>query len=291
MAWIIQHLLIVTFLMVIFAISLALLIFLGLTRHYGHDETRPQVGSALVSLVVAVLFSVILNNWYAVKRDRDNRLRAFRDQHLAQLKPVLRAESLKLAEIADDMKKDGHITQVDNYRTVTLGPNTMLWPDVMSQDLQRHFPEYDKSKRALLSNIESQDQEYRLAVALVKSKIRPRTLDPNLKDITAVGFVVHCLGLGPGIKLTVNEGGYNYEYPGVVLGGNGKPSPDQMAAFHAFQSLRPDTAISSHCVSLKDRADKVFHSADDLSRQALLLSETTVLKGTCDFVASDNLSD
>src|SRR5260370_41023351 len=112
--------------MVIFAISLAILIFLGLTPHYGDDDTRPQVGSALVSLVVAVLFSVILNNWYAVKMDRDNRLRAFRDQHLAQRKPVLRGESLKLAEIDDDMKKDGPITQVDNYRSSTLGPNTML---------------------------------------------------------------------------------------------------------------------------------------------------------------------
>src|SRR5580698_9989457 len=100
MFWVIQHLLLATFVLILLAVGLVLLIVWVLSRIYSHEATRPQVISALVSLVVAILFSVILNNLYAVKRDRDNRLRTLRDQHFAQLRPILRAESSKLQEIA-----------------------------------------------------------------------------------------------------------------------------------------------------------------------------------------------
>src|SRR5438132_1508255 len=100
MLWILDHLRLATALTFLTAIILMLGILLVLTRHYPHEATRAQFGTAMVSVIVTILFSVMLNHLYATRRDRDNRLRTIRDQHYAQLKPVLRIESSKLAELA-----------------------------------------------------------------------------------------------------------------------------------------------------------------------------------------------
>lgn len=297
MTWVIQHLLVVTFFIVALAIVLVLLIFLGPTRIYGHEQTRSQFGSALVSLLVAVLFSVILNNLYAVRRDRDSRLRNLRDQPYAQLKPVLHTESAKLAEVAQQMQNWAHITRVDQYENIQGEPWAMLWPDVMSGDLRNHFSDYDQSKHTLLSQIEAQDQEFREAVALGEQEIKPTGVDPYWREVDAVSYVEQCVGRGNGVKLRIMESGYSFEYWGASVGGSGpaanppRPSPDQVAAFRAFRALRPDSALKEHCESLKLRAEVIIRAAQELSKEAQLRSESTILKGACDFLKSASLSD
>ena len=288
MSLIVQHLIIVTFLIVIFAVGLVVLIFLGLTRIYKHEPTRSQFGSALVSLLVAVLFSVILNNLYAVRRDRDSRLRNLRDQHYTQLKSVLRTESSKLAEVAEQITKWAHITRVDQYENIQGDASAMLWPDVMSGDLRNHFATYDQSKHSLLSQIEAQDQEFRETVALAEKEIKPTGVDPYWREVNAVSYVEECVGRGNGVRLKVTEGGFSIEYWGASVGASGggthppRPSPDQVAAFRAFRSLKPDVSLGPHCGSLKRRAEGIIRAAQELSKEAQLQSEATILKGTCE---------
>jgi hypothetical protein len=149
--WILNHLPLVTGLAIVAALVLFLFIFLFLMRYYPHDLTRAGFGAAMASLVITGLFSVMLNSWYAEKRDRDNRLRSLRDQHYSQLKLVLRIESSKLAEITETIRKQAHMNRVNQYPygDTDVDLAAMLWPDVMSPDLANHFPQYDQSKRVL----------------------------------------------------------------------------------------------------------------------------------------------
>ena len=292
MLWTLDHLLLVTVATVLFAIVLALCIFLLLTRHYPHEATRASFGTAVVSVVVTVLFGVALNNLYALKRDRDGRLRNLRDQHYSQLKPVLRIESSKLTDIADMMAKQAHINRVNGYEGTEIDVPAMLWPDVMSRDLWQHFPDYDQAKHVLLSQIDAQDQEFRDTVVLAEQDIKPTArLDAYWRRINAMSYVEKCVGRGNGVKLVVQQGGYNFEYWGVSSGGSGQPSLDEIAAFRAFESMKPSATVTSHCDRLKKRADTILNDARELSKQAQLFSESTILKGNCEFMTSITLSD
>lgn len=186
MLWILNHLLLATGLTILTALVLVLFIFLSLIRHYPHKETRAGVGTAMASLVITGLFSVMLNSWYAGKRDRDNRLRTLRDQHYSQLKLVLRIESSKLAEVAETIRKQAHMNRVNQYEGVDIDPVAMLWPDVMSPDLANHFPHYDQPKHALGSQMEDQDQEFRETVLLVGKSLSSANLDPSWRGIDAM---------------------------------------------------------------------------------------------------------
>jgi|SRR5579871_290376 len=296
MDWIIEHLVLTTLLTVIVAILAVVAIFWVLPKIYSH-ETRPQFASATASLVIAVLFSVILNNWYAVRRDRDNRLRALRDQHLSQLRPVLRKEAEQLRLVPTEIVKEGHLSKVATVG-IQADPQSLLWPDVMSQDLPQHFPDYDQSKRRLLNQITEQDQAFRNLLNLVRGQIKPdRNLTPYWTEIAAMSFIVQCLGHGEGIKLRVSEGGFSFSYLGgsqAVSGSENnppRPSPDEVAAYRAFQSLHPDPVFMSYCERLKTGEDAIRAESENLVKRALLQSEMTVLSGTCEFVRSNSLSD
>jgi hypothetical protein len=289
--WILNHLPLVTGLAIVAALVL-FVIFLFLLRYYPHEPSRAGFGAAMASLVIAGLFSVMLNSWYAEKRDRDNRLRSLRDQHYSQLKLVLRIESSKLTEITETIRKQAYMNRVNQYpyggNDVDLA--AMLWPDVMSPDLANHFPQYDQSKRALQSQIEAEDQEFRESMVLVRKTLN-RNLDPVLREMDAMSYVEKCAGRGNGVVLQIGQGSFNFEYWGATTGGGGQPSADQIAAFRAFQSMKPTANVTSHCNSLKEHAEAIRSRASELSKQAQILSESTILTGTCQFMTSRNLSD
>src|SRR5204863_1432704 len=136
MSWMIAHLLLTTALLVVVAVGCVISILSLLHRVYAHEPTRPQFGGFLATLVITVLFSVFLNNLFALKRDRDNRLRSLRDQHYAQLRPLLRSESAKLKGIADQISNERRISDPVQTSTVAKGDlSSRLWPEVMSPDL------------------------------------------------------------------------------------------------------------------------------------------------------------
>jgi hypothetical protein len=299
MYWIVEHLLVVTVLMLMLAVITVLGIFWLVPKIYRHATLIPQFAGAAASMVIAVLFSVVLSNWYALSRDRDNRLRALRDQHYGQLRPVLRNESAKLRGLATLIAKQGHISKAGKYYGGAFDdPSAALWPDVMSHDLQQHFDDYDSSKKRLLSLIDLQDKEFRELLNVVERRIKPASaLVPYWKELASLSFIEECLGNGGGIKLRVFKEGYFFEYLGGSVGGSGggaqppRPSPDQVAGFRAFQSLHLDPPLTTKCHNLKSRAEDLQHSAENLAKEALLLAEGTILKGTCEFIKTNSLPD
>jgi hypothetical protein len=196
-----------------------------------------------------------------------------------------------LAEVAETIRKQAHMNRVNQYEGVDIDLVAMLWPDVMSQDLANHFPRYDQSKHALGSQIEAQDQEFRETVLLVGKSLSSANVDPSWRGIDAMSYVEKCVGRGNGVLLQVRPGSFSFEYWGAGGGGGGQPSPDQVATFRAFESLKPTASVTSHCNSLKERAEAIRKGASELSKEAQILAESTILTGTCAFMTSRNLSD
>ena len=279
-------------------VVLVVIVFLVLSKVYPHEATRAQFGSAIVSLVVAVLFSVVLSNWYAVRRDKDNRLRSLRDQHFAQLKIVLRIENTKLLEIATQATKHAYVTthQFGGLEDA----DAELWPDALSHDLANHFPDYASAKTDLRTQIGIQDSEFLSITQALERRIPPnKNLGASDKEMIAVSFVETCTGhSGESVGLRITDSGYEFEWMGGGSGNIGgdprnppRPSPDQIAKFQAYQALKPSNESQTRCSSLASRAASIKATAQRLSREAQALSEATILKGTCDLLNSDSLSD
>lgn len=201
--WMIEHSTLATLLIVTFTLLLIAAMPWLVHRVHPHEATRSQVTGALVSFAITLVLSVFLNNVLAKSRDRDNRLRTFRDQHFAQLRPVLRTESSKLQGLSEQIIKEGHISKVAKVGAEQ-NPSLALWPDVLSQDLRNHFADYDAAKRALLSEIASQDDEFRNTLSLADSEMTQKP-DAYWREIVALSFVEMCLGRQTGIKLTITS--------------------------------------------------------------------------------------
>jgi len=304
MSFLIGHLLLTTLAFFVVAVGLFLLISLGVSRIYPHAETKPQVISGVGSLVIAILVSVVLNYLWTEKRDEDNRLRSLRDQHFAQLKPVLHAEAENLRLLAQVIETDDHISPVADEpmlgfsperKSIRDDPAAALWPDVLSKDLRQHFLDYDKSKWELLSLIQLQGEEFRGALSRVKNEIKTtRGRTEHWRELDALSFLLseQCFGRADaGMTLTINgpsfkngPSSFNFIYLWEAMAGSGPPPPEIAAAFRGFKALRPDAEVKSHCENLKARADRIQQIASSLSKEAQLHSEETILRGSCDFI-------
>ena len=218
-------------------------------------------------------------------------MKVLRDQHFAQLKPVLRAESSNLHELAVAIGSRAHISAVVHSEPAGHDAQAMLWPDGLSKDLSRHFPEYESAKQKLLSDINIQDQEFRDAVVLAKKSIQPNAdLSDYSRELVARSVVDQCTGVGTGMKLTITPDGFQFAELGGTSSNTGpksnppRPSPDIVARFRAFQSLKPDSLLETHCQTLKNRADVLRNKAEELSTDARAFAQGAILNGTCDFI-------
>jgi hypothetical protein len=220
----------------------------------------------------------------SVNPDESNRARALRDQHYELLRPVLKSELSHLKGIAEQIRTQGHFAPMREGGAKN-NASAELWPEVMSRDLANHFGEYDKAKQHLQSEIDALDSEFRQTLSSVESQIKPaEDLTPYWTRTAALNFVEKCLGHWDGIKFIIQGNGYNFESLGGIGGGSSiPPPPDQVAAAQAYQSIEP-TAMGEHCESLKRRVEKIRSTTEDLSKQAILLSEKVVLNGTCQFL-------
>lgn len=296
MTWLLQHLIIASAALVVIAVLITLAVFRMIHHVYPHESTRPQFAAALVSLSLTVLFSVFLNNLFATKRERDTRYWSLQDQHFTQLKATLRTESEKLQALAKQIEEQGHVASVTlDVGFASADPGTLLWPDVMSPDLRNHFPAYERTKHELLDEVNIQDREFKDLLAAIQTRLKPPVSSPYWRDIISVSVVEQCIGHGNGITLSVSANGYSFD----TFGGGGsnsgggpnppRPSPDQVAAYGAYKSLRvhPIPEMVSHCTALKTRAQNIADKARSLSTEALLLAQGTALTGSCEFVNVD----
>jgi hypothetical protein len=167
----------------------------------------------------------------------------------------------------------------------------MLSPDAMSADLRNHFAQYDQAKHSLMWQLNAQDQEFGRTVGSLARQVDLPKVYGVWREIDAMSYVEKCVGPGNGVVLKTRESGFNFEYWGVSGGGSGTPSPDQIAAFRAFNSIKATPDVIAECTKLRDQARALSNDAANLSKEAELLSKSTILPGTCEFLTSRSLTD
>jgi hypothetical protein len=86
---------------VIVALSFGVFIVWFFHKIFPEKPSTTAMASSVTSLIFIVLIGYGLNNLFGLKRDRDSRVFGLQQQHLSQLRPVLKLESDRLQDIAE----------------------------------------------------------------------------------------------------------------------------------------------------------------------------------------------
>jgi hypothetical protein len=286
--WILDHLILISLLTIGAVLASVIGIFRYFHRLYREESTRPAIAGAVVNIIFAVLFSLWLNNLFALKRERDARLWGLRQEHLNRLRPVLRTDAQQLRALADRMTALGYLAAPWGDATSAQQEYDHFWShDVLAAHLLLHFREYYQARENLRMLVVLQDKEYRDALAQIESKFTSSPSSLVRRTELSLSLLERCTGEGPGITLETFKDAFNYRSRGHTVTGRGRPPRDIVATVRAFQAFQPDPAISGLCSSLSCRSHTITVSARKLSERAALLAEGTNLEGTCKYVRID----
>ena len=264
----------------IFLTSLAAAILLALACvgfYLSRHVSRRQHIAALVvtltaSLSIALIFAVALNQAWAARRDRDQRISAARGQHLQRLQTLLGTESAALGGIAGALRDGRYFTQVAN------DARQAVWhDDVLTADVERHFPEYGREREQLIQNILEHDRALgRLRQRLSADLRLPDATEPYRIDLLSA-LVKKCAGAS--VHQPFGDG--------VYADPDSSPHTPGRDAALAYEQFRCAPAIVADCRQLFDRADDLAEEAVQLGVVARRDAEETVLHGSCTYAPSE----
>ncbi len=291
-AWILEHLGWVS-LGAIFAAPLLVIAVLRLFhRYYPHEPTKSVVAAVVANLIIACPFTVWLNNEFALKRDRDDRQRALRQQHLARLKSIFRIDAEKLERVAAGLSAGGYVMNVDADASSIRAEQDQFWVyDRLDSDLCAHFKTYCDKKQSLRKEVELQDQKFRETLALIEGQIKSQ-LSSGMKREVARSVMQRCLDKGQGVTLVLHKGGgLSYSSGTRTVSVGGRPSKADLAPYLAllrtYKAFKPDAEIISRCRALREHGDAITLEARALAAEASSLTEQTNLNGECAFLRVD----
>lgn len=176
MSWALDNVLLVTAVMIVVGIAAALLAFITIVKKFGHyGGAAASGGSAVVSLVIAVLFTVGINQLWAARRGRDAHALARRMEHFHRLQLVLREEGKRLQSWVAPIQSAGYLKSGGQIS------REQVWADdVLSPDVERHFPDYFRARESFLTAIVQHDTEYAsLSKALRDEFLLPAPVDSH----------------------------------------------------------------------------------------------------------------
>lgn len=285
MELLVQHLLATAVGMVVVALAISISVLEFAHWRFPNRPSATPIATAVISIMVASMFSVLLGNLFGIKRDRDGREWGIRQQHLSQLEPVLRQESAQIAGLASDFHDRGFVEgEHGGVRMSTLELAPFFEPNLMSFDLTHHYPDYVRSKERLATSVADHDQRFVAAVAEARKELRFQGVATISADALATTFILQCTGKGPGFTMEVHPGSYSYSVFGQGVGGGGAPPAEVTKAFRLYQAFKPAPELRGACYSLRVSAADIEAEANDLSKRALLLTQETFLRGSCEFV-------
>jgi len=279
MGWALDNATLVSIVVIIIVVIVAVIL---------HGVLQEKWATLGVSILITVLIGLWLNHFLAVSRERDQRRWTLRQEHLVRLRPVLRADSEKLSEVARRIHVEGHVTDTNRDKASYEAELSLLFsPDILSRDVRNHYPEYSQGKERLRKEVAEQEEEFRETIVLVAKRLSLPRVAENRRLGVVLSLLEKCLEKGPGMTLTRSSSGYAYSFRGgsaSVGGSPPQPVPDDiLAAFEAFKSFRPESEVTAHCENLKRRAASISENAKKLSAEALTLVERTTLSGTCEY--------
>ncbi len=289
--WILDHSYLVTLLIIAIAVGVAFAIYQYSLRVSEQHPAKSQLAAFGVQLTIAVLITFFLNNLHGAARDRDQQKWTLRQNHLAKLQPVLRADSEMLKHVAGQATKVGRISTLqDSTATDVVELATLFSSDVLTPDLANHYQEYWRDRHQLLQDIQQQDTKFGDIVALVSKPLHLPDHAENQRIVIGRAFLEKCLGKGPGFTLEISKNEYTY---GILGNGNSKnssrlPVPEHlMAMSEAFRSILPDAETIKNCEALTNGAASIAARATKLVGEAKVLAERTVLAGDCEYTRLD----
>ena len=195
---VIQHLIWTTVIMTVIAFALVFLVVWIVHWLFPETPSRTPMAMAFVSIVIAAIFGVALNNLFAIRRDRDSRDWNMRQQHLAQLRPVLKSESERLEALAREIQTAGFLHgEHERVRTREPEISTYLESDVMSFDLANHYPDYASTKNGLASELLFHDKRFVEAATEAAKEIGIHDIGWFSAQDLGISYVAHCAGRGP----------------------------------------------------------------------------------------------
>ncbi len=288
-SFVFDHIISVSVATIILALSLALFFVWFFHKIFPDKPSTTAMASSVASLIFIVLIGYALNNLFGLKRDRDTRLFGLQQQHLSQLRPVLKLESERLEEIAKEFHQQGLLVASEYPTTDPERIMQRVEPDVMSPDLSNHYSEYTTAKAALEAKIITHDKNFEDAIVLTLRESGFKDISWFTKRNLSITFVQQCMGLGPGFVLQVNPSGYSFSHFGGGQSAGGGPAAlagvqELVSADRRYKNFRPSQELRNRCKILQTSSHDIESSAENLSRQALLLAQRTTLQGPCSFI-------
>jgi hypothetical protein len=284
MMWVLDHTILVTILAATALVGVAWAGFLLSVKKLPGHTVAGQVLTFTVSIGIAIFFSIALNHLWVAKRERDQRTWTARAQHLQRLQVLLRTESDSLNTLARALREGRYFTLVaDDARKA-------IWQDdVLTSDVEHHFPEYFQEREQLLRRILDYDSEMGRIRQVVSASLQlSESTEPYRSDLLPA-LVNKCGGAAPGMWLT--RIGDSYTFSRMRAPSSDSIRVDQVMptrdAIHAFEEYRCTADLAGASQSLLDRAEDLSDAASLASQAAQRYAEETVLHGSCLYVPTE----
>jgi hypothetical protein len=282
--WPLEHLIIATILAAVAIIAVACTgFYLSMKKLSGHAAAG-HVVNVTVSVATTIIFAIALNQLWTVKRDRDQRVWTARGQHLQRLQQALRKESESLTVLARGLREGRYFTLVAN------DARQAIWQDdVLTTDVERHFPQYFREREQLIRRILEYDGEVHRIRQVVSASLHLTELTEPYRSELVPALLNKCGGAGPGIALTGAGDSYTSSGARGTLSGSGSPPQfiSMREAIRTFEQYRCAPDLSRACQSLLDLADDLADAASSLSEAARRYAEETVLHGSCTYAPAE----
>ncbi len=231
-------------------------------------EEQKQWRAITLAVVLGVMSAVIavptINHLWAGHRDEQNEQRAqrrvkeserlqVRVKHLDRLRPLLRSDSKKLAELSRTITKEGNALRgvfVEDYEQTLDG--SVWYPEVLARDLVAHFPDYARARDNARNEVFAQQRETLDLQRTTAAGLRGFARESSYPGRIAAALIQSCLGLGS-MRLSIDSGGgYSYDDGiGGSRGGGGNPPPELLQAWEVYQAFKPTDSFRSSCTALK----------------------------------------
>ncbi len=286
MSFFLNHLLWVTIGVILLVLCLAVFLVWVLHRIFHDEPVITPVSVVVVNVILAALVGLWLNNLWGMRRDRDGRLWSLQEQHLERLRSTFKTESNALVGVASYFHSEGFID--DGHGSPALLEEERVFAltsaDVLSFDVQNHYPAYVSAKRELAQRVERHDKEFADVLALTERELDVRPTSWLVPRKLALTFIEQAFGKGPGFILHSSAGQLSVTYWGASIGGQGSPEPGLVSAHKKYKAFRPSKTLALRLQELRASSNELEQRAERLSKEALLMAERTTLPGRCAFV-------
>jgi hypothetical protein len=232
---------------------------LYLSVRFPNHRTAGYVAGAILPIATAVIFSAALSHVWASRRDREEQAWIARGRHLQRLQVLLATESASLKGIARAVRDARYFALVGNDMRQT------VWQDeVLTGDVEHHFPEYFREREDLLRSVLTHDRELGRLREAVSSTLRLTAATERYRADLVPALVKKCAGTGS---------------PALIVAS----ANASVEATRLYDDYRCGSDVTRAARDLFDRAADLAEAASNVSEVARRNAEETVLHGTCTF--------